>query len=46
MFKFLKKLRIYRRTYNELSGLSDRDLADLGISRYDISRIASDAAGM
>lgn len=30
----------YRRTYNELNRLSNRELADLGISRYDIPRIA------
>jgi uncharacterized protein YjiS (DUF1127 family) len=32
--------RLYRRTRDELAGLSDRDLADLGISRYDIDAIA------
>lgn len=29
-----------RRLLNELSGFSDRDLRDLGISRFDIRRIA------
>ena len=30
----------YRETLRELSSLSDRDLDDLGISRYDIDAIA------
>ena len=30
----------YRETLHELSSLSDRDLDDLGISRYDIDAIA------
>ena len=34
----------YRETVRELSQLSDRDLSDLGIARYDISRIARAAA--
>lgn len=33
----------YSRTYSELQNLTDRDLADLGISRGDISRIAREA---
>lgn len=32
--------RRYRATYSELVGLSDRDLADLGIARRQIHRIA------
>lgn len=32
--------RLYRRTRDELAALSDRDLVDLGISRYDIDSIA------
>jgi uncharacterized protein YjiS (DUF1127 family) len=35
----------YRRTLGELELMTDRDLADLGISRYDIRRIAQQAAG-
>ncbi len=35
----------YQRTLSELELMSDRDLADLGFSRYDIKRIARDAAG-
>ncbi|GAA6208774.1 hypothetical protein NBRC116601_20670 [Cognatishimia sp. WU-CL00825] len=34
------KRATYRTTYNELSNLTDRDLADLGFSRYDIADIA------
>ena len=30
----------YRRTVRELTALTDRDLADLGISRSDIYRVA------
>ena len=30
----------YRRTYNELSRLSNRELDDLGIARMDIKSIA------
>lgn len=35
-----QKWRSYRRTYNELSRLSGRELEDLGISRYDIASVA------
>lgn len=38
------RYRTYRRTLNELAQLSDRDLADLGISRFDVQAIARDAA--
>jgi len=36
--------RVYRTTSKELSNLSDRDLADLGISRSAIRGIALEAA--
>jgi uncharacterized protein YjiS (DUF1127 family) len=36
--------RIYAQTVRELSNLSDRDLADLGISRFAIRDIAIEAA--
>jgi YD repeat-containing protein len=36
--------RKYRQTYNELSRLSTRDLADLGINRAEIQSIARQAA--
>ena len=34
----------YNRTYNELASLSDRDLADLGISRAEIPSVAAQAS--
>jgi uncharacterized protein YjiS (DUF1127 family) len=34
----------YSRTVSELEALSNRELADLGIMRTDISRIAREAA--
>ena len=34
----------YSRTMQELEGLSNRELADLGISRVDIARLAKEAA--
>ncbi len=36
--------RVYRRTHAELSALSNRDLADLGINRSMITSIATEAA--
>jgi len=33
----------YRRTYDELSNLSNRELDDLGIARADIARFAREA---
>jgi uncharacterized protein YjiS (DUF1127 family) len=36
--------RVYRQTVAELSALSDRDLADLGLHRALIRRVALDAA--
>ncbi|WP_299507998.1 DUF1127 domain-containing protein [uncultured Roseobacter sp.] len=38
------KRRVYRATYRELSGLTDRDLRDLGIPRSNIKRLAMEAA--
>lgn len=38
------KWRVYRKTVTELAALSDRDLADLGLSRSMISTIAHEAA--
>ncbi|CAN5239728.1 DUF1127 domain-containing protein [soil metagenome] len=38
--------RKYRETYNELSRLSTRDLADLGITVADIPRIARKSASL
>lgn len=42
--EFLRRDLVRRQTYAELSVLSDRELADLNISRYDIRRIAAEAA--
>lgn len=36
--------RVYRRTLNELSDLSNRELADLGLSRSQVRGVALDAA--
>jgi uncharacterized protein YjiS (DUF1127 family) len=36
----LRKIQKYRRTVHELERLTNRDLADLGIARCDIERIA------
>lgn len=36
--------RVYSRTYNELAALSSRELADMGINRSMISRLAYEAA--
>jgi uncharacterized protein YjiS (DUF1127 family) len=34
----------YRRNVTELSRLTDRELADIGIQRHDVPRLAWDAA--
>jgi uncharacterized protein YjiS (DUF1127 family) len=48
MFEVLKTRiatwKRYSRTVSELQSLSNRELADLGIARTDISRVAKDAA--
>ena len=38
------KRRVYKTTMNELGALSNSDLADLGISRSEVRRIAWEAA--
>jgi uncharacterized protein YjiS (DUF1127 family) len=47
MFETLKtrysQWQRYSRTVSELESLSNRDLADLGISRVDIRRLAREA---
>jgi uncharacterized protein YjiS (DUF1127 family) len=40
----LARHRLYRQTLNELSALSDRELADLGLHRAQIADVAADAA--
>ncbi|WP_432817186.1 DUF1127 domain-containing protein [Sulfitobacter sp. JB4-11] len=44
MRKAQAKRSVYRTTYHELSGLTDRDLRDLGIPRSNIKRLALEAA--
>ncbi len=41
--KTVENYRLYRRTVKELSALSDRELSDLNISRWDIERIARES---
>lgn len=38
--------KCYRRTLNELNSLSDRDLADLGLHRADLHRVARESADL
>lgn len=40
---YLTRRALYRETVKELSNLSDRDLADMGISRYEITSVATAA---
>lgn len=40
----LAKRRVYRETTRELNGLTSRELADLGIHRSMITRVAMEAA--
>lgn len=41
LIRMVQKLREYHRNFNELSQLSDRELADIGLDRSDIPRVAS-----
>lgn len=43
---YLERRKHYRRSVYELSLCSDRDLRDLGISRFDIRRLSREAASM
>lgn len=40
----LARRKTFQRTYHELSVLTDRDLADLGIVRADIKKLAQETA--
>jgi uncharacterized protein YjiS (DUF1127 family) len=40
VIRFLQAWKRYNKSLTELSRLGDRDLADIGISRSDIPRIA------
>ena len=44
ILKFLKAWRRYNASLRELYSLGDRELADIGITRSDIPRIAWDSA--
>jgi uncharacterized protein YjiS (DUF1127 family) len=44
IFEYFKKRSLYRKTYYELSKLSRRELRDIGIEPYMISRIAYESA--
>ncbi len=35
--------RLYRRTLDELNGMSDRELSDLGLSRHVVRQVARDS---
>lgn len=43
MFEFIRRWQRYNRTVSELNNLSNRELADLGLSRSDINRVAREA---
>jgi uncharacterized protein YjiS (DUF1127 family) len=40
----MQRRRVYLQTLHELTNLSDRDLADLGLARSDIGAVAREAA--
>jgi len=44
--RYITTRAIRKSTENELNRLSDRELNDLGISRFDIASIARETAGM
>jgi len=44
IIRFLESWRRYNTSLRELSQLGDRELADIGISRSDIPRVAWDSA--
>jgi len=44
VFRFLRAWHRYNSSLRELSSLSDRELADIGIARSDIPRIAVEHA--
>ncbi len=39
--RMAKKWLAYRRTINELGGLSNQALSDIGLTRYDIREVAA-----
>lgn len=44
IFRVIREWKSYNRSLSELSRLGDRELADIGISRCDIPRVAWNAA--
>lgn len=42
--RFIQEWKRYNQSLSELSRLGDRELADIGISRSDIARVAWNAA--
>lgn len=42
--RFIREWKRYNRSLSELSRLGDRELADIGISRSDIPRVAWNSA--
>lgn len=42
--RFIREWKRYNQSLNELNRLGDRELADIGISRSDIQRVAWSAA--
>ena len=40
----ITEMRVYAQSRSELEAMSDRDLADLGITRFMIEDVAADAA--
>ena len=42
--RFIQEWKRYNRSLNELNRLGDRELADIGISRSDIPRVAMAAS--
>jgi len=44
LVRFVQEWKRYNQSLNELSRLGDRELADIGISRSDIPRVAWNSA--
>ena len=44
VFFYLRSWRRYKQSVRELAHLNDRELADIGVSRSDIPRLAWEAA--
>jgi uncharacterized protein YjiS (DUF1127 family) len=44
IIRLIREWRRYQQSVNELNRLGDRELADIGISRSDIPRVAWSAA--